>query len=160
MLADGVYAATVDPKTPLVAPPREDVPPHLDLSALQNAAEHLTRAAADYEKAYARTFATGAAASDGDGGARRDLAATNRLLLESERQLLARDGLPGRPWFRHLLYAPGLYTGYGVKTMPGARESIEQRQWSAAEREGRRIAEGLEAEAQLIERATASLGAR
>ena len=49
----------------------------------------------------------------------------NARLIQSERQLIDPDGLPRRPWYRHLLYAPGFYTGYGVKTMPGVRESIE-----------------------------------
>jgi N-acetylated-alpha-linked acidic dipeptidase len=55
------------------------------------------------------------------------------LLQRLEQQLTSRQGLPGRPWFRHMIYAPGLYTGYGVKTLPGIREAIEQRRWSEAE---------------------------
>ncbi|MDZ7639157.1 MAG: transferrin receptor-like dimerization domain-containing protein [Bryobacterales bacterium] len=51
-----------------------------------------------------------------------------RQLLEAERQLALTTGLPGRPWYRHPIYAPGLYTGYGVKTLPGVRESLEQSQ--------------------------------
>ena len=50
-----------------------------------------------------------------------------------EQQLTYSNGLPGRAWFRHMIYAPGLYTGYGVKTLPGIREAIEQRRWSEAE---------------------------
>jgi N-acetylated-alpha-linked acidic dipeptidase len=61
--------------------------------------------------------------------------ALNRLLYQAEQQLLLEDGLPGRPWYKHVLYAPGLYTGYGVKTMPGIREAIEERNFSQAETE-------------------------
>jgi N-acetylated-alpha-linked acidic dipeptidase len=59
----------------------------------------------------------------------------NKLLYTSERQLTRDDGLPGRPWFRHHIYAPGFYTGYGVKTLPGVREAIEERQYELAEQE-------------------------
>ena len=51
-----------------------------------------------------------------------------------EQTLLDAKGLPGRPWYQHLVYAPGLYTGYGVKTLPGVREAIEERRWDEANR--------------------------
>ena len=54
-----------------------------------------------------------------------DLGSINQLLYQSERQLTSADGLPGRPWYRHQVYAPGFYTGYGVKTLPRVREAIE-----------------------------------
>jgi N-acetylated-alpha-linked acidic dipeptidase len=157
---DGVFAAVDDPRAPLIAPKVESLPPHLDFSALQNASDRLTRAASAYERAYAKAMGTSTSASDADGSARsaRSFADVNRLLVESERRFLGDGGLPNRPWYRHLLYAPGFYTGYGVKTMPGARESIEQKQWSAAETEMHRIARALDAEAELLERAGALLG--
>jgi N-acetylated-alpha-linked acidic dipeptidase len=55
------------------------------------------------------------------------LSALNRLLYQSERVLTAPGGLPGRPWFKHQLYAPGSYTGYGVKTIPYVPEALEQK---------------------------------
>jgi N-acetylated-alpha-linked acidic dipeptidase len=57
----------------------------------------------------------------------------NKLLYQAEQKLLIDTGLPGRPWFKHSIYAPGLYTGYGVKTLPGIREAIEQRDWKQAQ---------------------------
>jgi N-acetylated-alpha-linked acidic dipeptidase len=57
----------------------------------------------------------------------------NTLLYKAEQQLLLEKGLPRRSWYKHSLYAPGFYTGYGVKTMPGIREAIEQRNWKEAE---------------------------
>ena len=57
----------------------------------------------------------------------------NHTLIASERQLTRPDGLPGRPWFQHQIYAPGFYTGYGVKTLPAAREAIEQKKWKEAD---------------------------
>src|SRR5215831_1761658 len=56
-------------------------------------------------------------------------------LLHAEQQLLLPDGLPRRSWYMHSLYAPGFYTGYGVKTLPGVREAIEQRNWKEAQDE-------------------------
>ena len=59
----------------------------------------------------------------------------NYLLYTSERELIREEGLPGRPWFTHQIYAPGFYTGYGVKTIPGVREAIEERQFQLVEEE-------------------------
>ena len=74
--------------------------------------------------------------------------------------LTSASGLPKRPWYRHLLYAPGYYTGYGVKTMPGARESIEQGEWSQVSGELRRIAGVVTQEATHVSRMADRLGAR
>ena len=59
--------------------------------------------------------------------------AVNQALYKAEQQLLSDNGLPRRPWYRHSIYAPGFYTGYGVKTLPGIREAIEQRNWKEAQ---------------------------
>ena len=64
------------------------------------------------------------------------------------------DGLPGRPWFVHLIYAPGFYTGYGVKTLPGVREAIEQRSWDEVQRQIARLADTVRQVATEIDRAT------
>ena len=56
-------------------------------------------------------------------------------MAHAEQQLLLTDGLPRRSWYKHSLYAPGFYTGYGVKTLPGIREAIEQRNWKEAQDE-------------------------
>ena len=83
------------------------------------------------------------------------------MLIQSERQLLDPAGLPGRPWYRHLLYAPGYYTGYAVKTMPGVREGIEQKKYAEAESEIVRVAAALDRESALITKAAEALeGAR
>src|SRR5207245_8859199 len=67
----------------------------------------------------------------------RKLAEVNRILASAEQALGDTTGLPRRPWFAHLVYAPGFYTGYGVKTMPGIREAVEQRRASEAQEIGR-----------------------
>src|SRR5262249_54359113 len=122
-LEEGVFVATSDPRRP-ERPPKGDPPaPVLNFASLDNAAQSLTRAAARYEKAFAGCLA-GASESEAKTWAR-----ANDLIRQSDQMLLAAGGLPKRPWYQHLLYAPGFYTGYGVKTMPGAREAIEQKQW-------------------------------
>jgi N-acetylated-alpha-linked acidic dipeptidase len=61
----------------------------------------------------------------GSGASSADLAAINARLMMAERDLIEPAGLPDRPWYRHVIYAPGLYTGYGVKTIPGVREAVD-----------------------------------
>jgi N-acetylated-alpha-linked acidic dipeptidase len=143
-LEDGVFAATADPKRPERLPARESLAPHLNFAAMDNAIESLTRAAGRYERAQSAAL--------GRGIDRPTAAAVNGMLKDVERTLTSDQGLPRRPWYRHLLYAPGYYTGYGVKTMPAAREAIEQKQWVEAEREMARIASALEAAAAQINR--------
>ncbi len=152
LLDEGVYAATDDPRRPEVPPAREEVPPYLNLAPLHNGLATLTEAAHAYAAAAAR-----AEADDGAALAGADLRTVDRLLISAERRLTDEAGLPGRPWFRHQLYAPGLYTGYGVKTLPGVREAIEQKRWSEAEAQAARLGRTLEAEAEVIRQATAEL---
>jgi N-acetylated-alpha-linked acidic dipeptidase len=144
-LDEGAFKAALDPRRPTVAPQREDVPPHLNFAPLQNAAEALAHSAEHYRKALA--------AANLDGSAAEKLRALNASLIESERKLTNDAGLPRRPWYKHLLYAPGVYTGYGVKTVPGVREGIEQKRYAEADQEIVRVAKALQDEAALIEAA-------
>ena len=79
------------------------------------------------------------------------------ILMSAEQALTRPEGLPVRPWFRHQVYAPGFYTGYGVKTLPGVREALEQRDWKLAEEQAVVEARTLDAFAAQIDRATALL---
>ena len=79
------------------------------------------------------------------------------VLAQLERTLLQEDGLPGRPWYRHYLYAPGLYTGYSVKTLPAVREAIEQGSWNDVDTQVTRTAAVIEKAASLIDSAATSL---
>lgn len=151
-LREGVFAATTDPRNPLKAPLAEPEAPALNFAPLENASDALTRAAERFEKAYTASI-------DGNAGAA-VFARANAILRSSDQALLAADGLPKRPWYKHLLYAPGLYTGYGVKTMPAAREAIEQKQWKDADAELARVASALEREAALVGRAASALERR
>jgi len=81
------------------------------------------------------------------------------LLIESERKLVTKDGLPNRPWYRHQLYAPGFYTGYAAKTVPAVREAIEQKQWKQADEGIVVVGRCLQDEAALISDAAAKLAA-
>jgi N-acetylated-alpha-linked acidic dipeptidase len=147
---DGVFAATKDPRRPVAAPPREEVPPALNFAPLQNAATRLERAAQRYTKAADAAGSKLAA----NGPVVREV---NRRLMQSERQLLDDEGLPKRPWYRHLLYAPGFYTGYSVKTLPGVREAIEQKQYDEVDREVARVRQALDRETSLVNEAAVAL---
>jgi N-acetylated-alpha-linked acidic dipeptidase len=151
-LEEGVFKATLDPRRPTVAPPREEVPPHLNFAPMQNAADALTQSAERYQKAFLQKQAS--LSQEGDAATLRTL---NQQLIESERRLTDATGLPRRPWYTHLLYAPGVYSGYGVKTVPGVREGIEQKRYAEADEEIARVAKALEAESALIEDATQQL---
>jgi N-acetylated-alpha-linked acidic dipeptidase len=106
---------------------------------------------------YARAMQQSRYAADGNGAAPAASNGINALLIRSERDLTDSAGLPGRPWYIHMLYAPGVYTGYGAKTMPGVREAIEQKQWDRAQREIERVANVLVREAALVDSASAML---
>jgi N-acetylated-alpha-linked acidic dipeptidase len=151
-LDEGVFTATNDPRRPQSAPPREAPAPALNFAPLQNAVDLLRRMADDYEVALGKASANGGAALD-----RASLGGVNAKLIQAERALTSPEGLPKRPWYQHLLYAPGLYTGYGVKTMPGAREAIELGRWDEANTELGRIAGAIEAQARLVRSATDEL---
>ncbi len=153
-LEEGVFTATADPTKKYVPPVYEPVPPFINFAPLQNAVETLNQSAERYKKALGAADRDGAAAS-----ASASLAAVNQKLLQAERALTNPDGLPNRPWFKHQVYAPGFYTGYGVKTLPAVREAIEQKQWKLAEEQVARVARVLEQEAAAIDAAAQALQA-
>lgn len=147
----GLYQMVAPPDQERVPPPRLDPVPHLNFAPLKNALVRLDESAAAYGRARDRALA-------GEPLAPETLRALNQVLLESERALTHPEGLPGRPWYRHQIYAPGFYTGYGVKTLPGVREAIELRQWQVvAEQVERaaqtllRFADGIDAATRLLE---------
>jgi N-acetylated-alpha-linked acidic dipeptidase len=148
-IEEGVFAAIDDPRRPLQPPNVEPVPPAINFAPLENAATALTKAADRYRKAAeaAKPKLSGSPL----------VAAVNARLIQSERQLTDPAGLPRRPWYRHLLYAPGFYTGYAVKTMPGVREGIEEKKYAEAESEAVRVAKALDRETELVNAAAADL---
>jgi N-acetylated-alpha-linked acidic dipeptidase len=146
-LEEGVFKATLDPRRLTVAPMKEEVPPHLNFAPMQNAADALARSADHYRLAWShKQSAISDAQSD-------SLHTLNQQLIESERKLTNEDGLPRRSWYKHLLYAPGVYSGYDVKTVPSVREGIELKRYAEAEQEIVRVAKALQDESALIDSA-------
>ena len=125
------YAYAADPREGLTIPKVTDEVPYIDFSALLNALAKLEKAAAHVEE----IKATGNAAQ---------LATLNSKIYTAEQKLLSETGLPRRPWFKHTIYAPGFYTGYGVKTVPGVREAIEQKNWPETKEQITETAKAIE----------------
>lgn len=117
----------------------------LDFTPLRSAVGHLQKAADAYDRVSARAVAL-------DRTKRVDL---NRLLYTSERAFKYEPGLPKREWYKHLVYAPGFYTGYGVKTLPGIREGIEQKAWNEPKQYIPIVAHAIDSLASQVEQATA-----
>lgn len=125
------YAYAADPAEGLTTPKLLTEVPYIDFSALLNALAKLEKAAAHVEE----IKATGNAAQ---------LATLNSKIYTAEQKLLSEIGLPRRPWFKHTIYAPGFYTGYGVKTIPGVREAIEQKNWPETKEQITETAKAIE----------------
>ena len=149
-IADGVFAAMRDPKKPMPMPKAEAVPPAINFAPLDNAISALGDSARRYDKALGSDRVKVVADSAA-------LVTLNAKLRTAEIQLLDDAGLPRRSWYRHLIYAPGYYTGYGVKTIPGVREGIEDGRYEEAEREVVRAAAALTRLTTLVDSASADL---
>jgi len=145
------FGLASDPTRPLLAPQREPAVPYLEFAPLDNAVARLKSAASRYDAAYARSAAGGLqlAAADRD--------QLNALLRGMEQSLTDARGLPGRDWYKHLIYAPGVLTGYGAKTLPGVREAIEGNRWDEANTYIGLTARVLNAYAERLDRASALL---
>ena len=131
-------------------------PEAIDFEAIEGALTALREAGQGYEEALA---ALSTASADTVLASAR-VSELNQLLYTSERRLGYEEGLPNREWFRHQIYAPGFYTGYGVKTIPGVREGIEEEEWDAARFYVRVVSEALASlteQVQEAERIVASL---
>ena len=135
---EGLFAATNDPRHSRTAPPTEDVPPHLNFAPLDNAADALALSAQRYQTAVEKVW--------GLGLSQLALNGLNQKLMESELHLAAEEGLLRRPWYKHMIYAPGIYSGYAAMTVPGVREAIEQKHWDEANSEIVRVSAILDKE--------------
>ena len=122
LISSGMLKDVQDPTETFNIPKTRESVPSLNFSSLQKSVEHLRTSALSYQ--------TAASAKTLSPAAQKTL---DEVLYKTERSLLTNTGLPRRDWFRHQIYAPGFYTGYGVKTLPGVREAIEQRDWKEAE---------------------------
>ena len=149
LLDDDTLALAADPQQAFISPPALDRVPFLEFAPLENAVALFEQAAGGFEKARAAAVERGLDKSQRD--------ELNRFLRTFERRLTSDAGLPGRPWYRHQIYAPGQYTGYGVKTLPAIREAIEQRRWDEANTQIRLVANLLDDARVAIEAMTAKL---
>jgi N-acetylated-alpha-linked acidic dipeptidase len=131
----------------------KDSPP-LELTLVLSAVERLAKAADAYDRAFAQYAARGAALD------RAKQVELNRLLYTSERAFKYDGGLPKREWFKHLAYAPGFYTGYGVKTLPGIREGIEQKAWDEPKKYIPLVVSAIDRLAAQVDRASSLLAGR
>ena len=142
---DGVFQLAADPNKTFLAPEEEPLPPHLNFAPLLDARDRLSRAAkaaqADIQKATSGQASLSASQHS----------TLDKLIYTSERRFIAGEGLPRRPWFRNLMYAPGYYTGYAVKTLPGIREGVEEGMWQEAQEQIGVAAEAMMSLALLLE---------
>jgi N-acetylated-alpha-linked acidic dipeptidase len=125
LLAADVYRLTDDPTLSSGPPTALKSVPYFNMAPLENAVDHLKRSAKAYDSALA---AKGAGQSNATKAKLLDLA------RQTEQTLVADIGLPGRDWYKNLIYAPGRYTGYAAKTLPGVREAIEEERWADVDR--------------------------
>jgi len=134
LIKSGDYAVAEDPTKPFVVPDPKPKVPFLDFSPLQNALKKMGTSVDSLNVVYQNNLKSGKVSIE-----------FNQALYRAEQQLLSEKGLPRRSWYKHTLYAPGYYTGYGVKTMPGIREAIEQRNW-------KEVQEQIEVDANVLDK--------
>lgn len=123
MLQDNLFSLAKDPKKVYILPEEKDIVPFLNFSSLDNALAGLKFASEAFQKLYEKSTQLSLEKQE----------QLNAILYKAERSLLLNQGLPRRSWYKHQIYAPGYYTGYGVKTLPGIREGIEERHWKEAQ---------------------------
>ena len=150
-LQEGVFTATADPRKTYVPPPAKPVPPFMNFAPLKNGVESIKKSAERYQAAFAKWQGSGI-----------DLPAQTAIALEADllqiqRTFLTERGLPERPWFKHQVYAPGAYTGYGAKPIAAVREYMDQEKWKEADAQVPMVGQVLENVAAAIGKAADDL---
>ena len=145
LLGDRAYALAADPAETDLPPTQDTAVPKIDFAPLDAAVARLKASAKAYDQAAAKGVAPAQAAR------------VNAILRDIDQSLLDPEGLPDRPWFKNLAYAPGVLTGYGAKTLPGVREAIEGRRWIEAQTYVGKTAKVLDAYTARVDAATALL---
>ena len=143
MISSGMLKSVQNPKETFIVPKQKEEVPYLNFAPLQNSVAKLEESAKNFQ-----------AASKGKNLSSEKQKDLDQILMKTERVLLSKQGLPRRDWFKHQIYAPGFYTGYGVKTLPGIREAIEQRNWKEAGEQINIVAQTIENFAGQIDKAT------
>jgi N-acetylated-alpha-linked acidic dipeptidase len=146
-IADKTLELVFDPTKPYVIPSPKPPVPHLNFAPLENSLTRLQESNSKYGEAM-KAFS-----NKGKSLSAENRKALNSILLGAERVLTREEGLPGRPWYKHQIYSPGFYTGYSVKTLPGIREAIEERNWKQAEEQVVIVAKVLELYSEQIDQA-------
>lgn len=144
MIREKLFDLASDPKKGFLSPKPNDAVPYLNFSNLENTMVQLKNSAEEFQK----LVGNGTQLSD------EKKKALNEILYKVERALINEKGLPRRSWYKHQIYAPGFYTGYGVKTLPGIREGIEERNWKEAQENIEVVAKTLEVYTHQIKQAT------
>jgi N-acetylated-alpha-linked acidic dipeptidase len=148
LLRDRAFELAADPtKTHGLPRPLLRVP-HVEFAPLEDAVDRLKRSAKSYDDALAKNGSKLQGA---------ELAHLQSLMLDIDQTLAPPPGLPGRPWYKNLVYAPGRLTGYRAKTLPGVREAIEDQRWAEANRYARLTADALNAYSDRLDQASALL---
>jgi N-acetylated-alpha-linked acidic dipeptidase len=137
LIQQEVFALAHDPMLPFIPPASLNPVPSLDFSPIETAISRMENSIRAYDEAWATFIRSKSSLS------LKEKLELDRILYRSERALTRAEGLPRRPWFKHFVYAPGTYTGYGVKTFPGVREAIEHRNWTEARAQIPLVAEVL-----------------
>jgi N-acetylated-alpha-linked acidic dipeptidase len=153
LIAEGDYKLAADPTKVELPPPANPPVPALALAPLDKAVARLKLSAKTFDQAYGAALASGPLPPV-------QASKLNTVLQGIDETLLSAEGLPGRPWYANLVYAPGLETGYGVKTLPGVREGIEGRRWGEADHYAALTAAVLNAFSDRLDQASALLGAK
>ncbi|MBC7506009.1 MAG: folate hydrolase, partial [Sandarakinorhabdus sp.] len=149
LLGSDAYRLASDPKAPVSAPPAEMPTPVIELAALDNAVGRLEASAKAFDAAFAAKGASLTPAVR---------ARLNAALRDIDQTLLIPEGLPGRVWYKHALYAPGRFTGYGAKTLPGVREAVEERRFADANLYAGRTAAAIDRFAARLDAARGMIG--
>jgi len=145
MIKDKLYDLAKDPTKSIQSPKPKDEVPFINFSSLENALVQLKKKAEEFQQQY----------NNGTGLPAEKQKELNEILYKAERSLINDKGLPRRSWYKHQIYAPGFYTGYGVKTLPGIREAIEQRNWKEAQDNIEIVSKTMDAYIAEIEKAKA-----
>jgi N-acetylated-alpha-linked acidic dipeptidase len=151
-IEEGVFSATADPKKLSVPPAIERTPIFMNFAPLENGLDVFDKSVNRYQRAMEQAQAKGS-----DVLPRASLKDVNQSLLRVERSFTSTQGLPDRPWFRHQIYAPGAYTGYGAKPIAAVREAMDKKDWEQADAQIPRISRILEIAAAAIDAASAQL---
>jgi len=149
LLAANAYRLADDPTKPSRPPTALKSVPHFNMAPLENAVDHLKRSARAYDTALAAK------------GAKQSETAKAKLIelaRQTEQSLAVDVGLPGRNWYKNLIYAPGRYTGYAAKTLPGVREAIEEERWADVDRYAALTGAALDAYADRLDQGVRLMG--